>query len=613
GLKGPGRGRPVANGTALPQYIDIGKGLHRGGPAFLGPVYGPFQVSGDPSKPGFVVQNLESAGTATRLLDRQQMLRQLDRLTVERVSDVAGLEQLHAVDGFRQQAFDLLSGGAAARAFDFTREPTRLRERYGNHMAGQQCLLARRLVEAGAGVVAIRYSPDGRGDYDRSMIGWDDHAVHGNIFEVMRQRGPQVDQSVSALIEDLDDRGMTDEVLVVLVGEFGRTPRIHIHKGCPGREHWGPSGCAMLFGGGLEMGQVIGQTNDKGERPAERPLTYQDLLATIYQAMGVDSEHTFINHVGRPVPILPSGQPISELVGSRTRPGTARRGDGKPTSLKAPKRLPGSLAKTVRLAPGATNADLRAVGNLAQMESVTLEDTQVDDEGLGVIKACLGLRQLRLNGSQITDAGLAHLAGLEKLEELNLSFTRITAASLHQLKSLTRLRRLAFNGTPISLPDVGRLFIQQQGRPLTDALLAMGLADTDDNGNVVAVNVAGTSFGDEQLKQLGSEETLKELHIAATQVTDAGMEEVTRFSSLQRLFLAKCDVGDRAMQHVSRLEKLESLNIYGTKITSAALAHLARLEKLRILYITDIKLEATAVDRLKQKLPQLTVTDYTAV
>ena len=102
GLKGPGRSKPVANGSTLPQYIDIGKGLHRGGPAFLGPVYGPFQVSGDPSKPGFVVQNLESAGPATRLLDRQQMLRQLDRLTVERVSDVAGLEQLRAVDGFRR-------------------------------------------------------------------------------------------------------------------------------------------------------------------------------------------------------------------------------------------------------------------------------------------------------------------------------------------------------------------------------------------------------------------------------------------------------------------------------------------------------------------------------
>jgi hypothetical protein len=613
GLKGPGRSKPVANGSALPQYIDIGKGLHRGGPAFLGPVYGPFQVSGDPSKPGFVVQNLESAGSATRLLDRQQMLKQLDRLGVKQAVDVVGWEQLHAVDGFRQQALDLLSGGAAARAFDFTREPTSLRERYGNHLAGQQCLLARRLVEAGAGVVAIRYSPDGRGDYDRSMIGWDDHAVHGNIFEIMRQRGPQFDQSVSALIEDLDQRGLADEVLVVVVGEFGRTPRIHVHKGCPGREHWGPSGCALLFGGGLRMGQVIGQTNDKGERPAERPLTYQDLLATIYHAMGVDSQHTFINHAGRPVPILPSGQPIEELVGSRTEPDTDRSRSGKPTKIRSPIHLADSHGETIALPRGASNADLAAVGNLSQLESLSLEDTRIDDDGLEAIQVCRQLRQLKLNGTQITDAGMAHLAGLKELEDLNLSFTRITSASLQQLKSLTRLRQLSFNGTPITLADISRLFVQQQGRPLTDALLAMGLAVADDEGNLIAVNVAGTSFGDEQLKQLQSAETLKELQIAATQVTDAGMEEVARFPSLQRLFLAKCDVGDSAMQHVSRLNKLESLNIYGTKITSAALAHLASLEKLRILYITDIKLEAAAVDRLKQKLPQLTVTDYTPV
>ena len=613
GLKGPGRGKPLAGGTALPQYIDIGQGLHRGGPAFLGPVYGPFQVAGDPSKPGFVVQNLESAGTPTRFRNRQRILRELDRLTLARANDVTSFEQFQAVDGFRQQAFDLLSGGAAANAFDFTRESTALRERYGNHLAGQQCLLARRLVEAGAGVVAIRYSPDGRGDYDRSMIGWDDHAVHGNIFEVMRQRGPQVDQSVSALIEDLESRGLADEVLVVLVGEFGRTPRIHTHKGCPGREHWGPSGCALLFGGGLEMGQVIGKTNDKGERPTQRPLTYQDLLATIYHSMGVDHEHTFINHVGRPVPILPSGQPISELVGSDTRRDNVRRPQVTRTELQLVKGLPFPPAETLTLAPTATNGELRDVANLSQLETLTLADTQITDEGLALLKPCLGLRQLQLNGTQISDAGLIHLAGLKKLEELNVSFTRITAAGLDHLRALTRLRQLTFNGTPITLPEVGRLFVHQQRRPLTDALLAMGLAATDDHSNVVTVNVAGTSFGDEQFKQLDSERSLKELHLAATQVTDAGMKEVTRFSSLERLYLAKCDIGDRAMQHVSHLRQLESLNIYGTNITSAALEHLAKLKNLRVLYITDIKLEVAAVDRLQRAIPHLTLTQYIPV
>jgi uncharacterized protein (DUF1501 family) len=164
-------------------------------------------------------------------------------------------------------------------------------------------------------MVAIRFSPDGRGDYDRTMIGWDDHAVHGNIFEIMRHRGPQFDQSVSALIEDLEDRGLHDEVLVAVVGEFGRTPRVHVHKGCPGREHWGPAGCALLYGGGLKMGQVVGSTNAKGEHPHERPLTYQGLLATLYRAMGINPSHTFLNEAGRPVPILDSGEPIAELVG----------------------------------------------------------------------------------------------------------------------------------------------------------------------------------------------------------------------------------------------------------------------------------------------------------
>ncbi|RPI75407.1 MAG: DUF1501 domain-containing protein, partial [Planctomycetaceae bacterium] len=220
-----------------------------------------------------------------------------------------------ALGGFHQQAIDLLIGGGGARAFDFSREKPEVRERYGQHLSGQQCLLARRLVEAGVGMVAIRYSPDGRGDYDKTMIGWDDHAVHGNIFEIMRTRGPQFDQSVSALIEDLDERGMHDDVMVVLVGEFGRTPRIHVHKGCPGREHWGPAGCALVYGGGLQMGQIVGSTNDKGEHPKDRPLTYQSLLATIYRSLGINPQHTFINEAGRPVPILDSGEPIRELIG----------------------------------------------------------------------------------------------------------------------------------------------------------------------------------------------------------------------------------------------------------------------------------------------------------
>ncbi|RPI89268.1 MAG: DUF1501 domain-containing protein, partial [Planctomycetaceae bacterium] len=207
GMKGSQRATKPDR-DALPQYIDIGGGLHRGGPSFLGPVHSAFQVAGDPSKPGFVVQNMQSGGAAGKFQSRVALLNQLDRIDDQIDFDAAAFDQLQALGGFHQQAIDLLIGGGGARAFDFSREKPEVRERYGQHLSGQQCLLARRLVEAGVGMVAIRYSPDGRGDYDKTMIGWDDHAVHGNIFEIMRTRGPQFDQSVSALIEDLDERGM---------------------------------------------------------------------------------------------------------------------------------------------------------------------------------------------------------------------------------------------------------------------------------------------------------------------------------------------------------------------------------------------------------------------
>ena len=298
---------------SLPRYIDIGKGLHRGGPSYLGPVYGPFQIAGDPSKPDFQVQNLQITGATERLRKRIEIQRQLERMTTNDDLDLNG--QLRSIEQFQQQAIDLLTGsGAASRAFDLTREKRSVRERYGLHTAGQQLLLARRLVEAGVNVVAIRFCPDGRGDYEKTMIGWDDHAVHGNIFEIMKKRGPAFDQSLSALIEDLDERGLDDEVLVVLLGEFGRTPRVYVHKGCPGREHWGPAGCAMVYGGGLKMGQVIGSTNSKGERPKDRPMTSHSLLATIYHSLGVNTKHTIRNAIGQPVPILAKGEPIRELL-----------------------------------------------------------------------------------------------------------------------------------------------------------------------------------------------------------------------------------------------------------------------------------------------------------
>ena len=320
-------GKSLPGQGELPNYVGIGGqysiGLHRGGPAYLGPAAGAFEVAGDPSLPDFQVQNLRRSATRQQFSDRLQILRQLNLFghtgTPQAASPDVALDlrgQMSAIDRFQKQAFDLLSGsGQAARAFDLSRETRKTRERYGLNTAGQQALMARRLVEAGVRVTAIRFSPDGRGDGDRSGIGWDDHAVHGNIFQIMRRRGPQFDQAVSTLIEDLEERGLSDRVLVVLAGEFGRTPRVHNHKGCPGREHWGPAGNVLIYGGGLTMGQVIGATNAKGERPADRPLKPQDVLATIYHCLGINAAQTLINQVGRPVPILPNGTPISELIG----------------------------------------------------------------------------------------------------------------------------------------------------------------------------------------------------------------------------------------------------------------------------------------------------------
>ncbi len=303
-------------GTAtLPDYVALGSGLHRGGPSYLGPVHAPFRVEGDPSQPDFYVESFKQGSRAHAFGSRLNVLAALDAFGQLDLAALDASGHMAAVDRYQRQAIELLSGsGRVARAFDLSREKLTMRERYGFHTAGQQALLARRLVEAGVGVVAVRFSPDGRGDRDRSFIGWDDHAVHGNIFEIMRRRGPQFDQAVSTLIEDLGERGLDQDVLLVVAGEFGRTPRVSNFKGCPGREHWGPAGCALLYGGGLRMGQVIGATNANGEVPSERPLRTQDVLATIYHVLGIDTKHEFHNAAGRPIPLLPYGEPIKELI-----------------------------------------------------------------------------------------------------------------------------------------------------------------------------------------------------------------------------------------------------------------------------------------------------------
>jgi hypothetical protein len=231
------------------------------------------------------------------------------RRDIDRDGSLEGSDQL------RTAAIRMLTNPAMARAFDLTKEEPRLRDRYGRHLWGQSCLLARRLTEAGAGVVIIdALAPELS---SKLYFSWDDHAnaqPGWDMAKGMRWRAPFMDQALSALIEDVYDRGLDERTLIVACGEFGRTPRVSTANGCIGRDHWPDAMSALVCGGGLRLGQVIGSTTARGEYPKDRPLSPRDLLATIYQHLGVDYRHEFKDTGGRPIPILGDGEPIRELV-----------------------------------------------------------------------------------------------------------------------------------------------------------------------------------------------------------------------------------------------------------------------------------------------------------
>jgi len=289
------------------------------GAAHLGQAYVPFIVPGDPSSPTFEVKNLAvSDAMATRLEDRRTLLDGLDRLR----RDVDRSGAMEALDSFGAKAYALLTSPAARDAFDLSREAPEVRERYGNHSWGQRTLLARRLIEAGASFVSVivENPTPGRPLPFGTTYNWDCHAVNCHVFNDFRFRAPYYDQTVTALIEDIHERGLDRRVLIVATGEFGHTPRINYQVGTqtgvqqPGRDHWPRAMSVLVSGGGLRMGQVVGATNAKGEDPKERPLTPNDLWATIYRHLGIDPDHAFPDHTGRPLPILPFGEPIRELI-----------------------------------------------------------------------------------------------------------------------------------------------------------------------------------------------------------------------------------------------------------------------------------------------------------
>src|SRR5947209_357865 len=205
--------------------------------------------------------------------------------------------QARAVGEYQREAFNLMSSPAARRAFDIQAEPATLRDEYGRNSLGQSCLMARRLVEAGVRCVTIDHS------------NWD---THDNNFRTLREQLlPPLDAGLSALFRDLADRGLLDSTLVVVTGEFGRTPRINNNAG---RDHWGPAFTVLLGGGGIHGGRVVGASDARAERPAGNPHGPEDLAATIYHLLGIDPTEEFYTPEGRPVPIVSNGRVIRELL-----------------------------------------------------------------------------------------------------------------------------------------------------------------------------------------------------------------------------------------------------------------------------------------------------------
>ena len=276
----------------LPYVAVPPSGLHRDSAAYLGSAYGPLELYSTGRQ---WEMDLAPVVPPPRFEARRDLLAALDGYR----RDLDGSGRMDAMDAMSRQAFDLVSTGAAREAFDPAREPQAFRDRYGDHEWGKSCLLARRLIEAGTTFVTV------------SVGSWDQHgSAGGTILDKYREHAPQVDQAVSTLLTDLDDRGLLDETVVFLLGEFGRSPKVN---NTGGRDHWPQAMSVLTAGGGLRPGVVVGATGPKGERPVDRMLGPGDLLATVYGQLGVDWRREFPNRDGRPVRLLAEGTPIREL------------------------------------------------------------------------------------------------------------------------------------------------------------------------------------------------------------------------------------------------------------------------------------------------------------
>ncbi|MGE3314300.1 MAG: DUF1501 domain-containing protein [Planctomycetaceae bacterium] len=285
-----------SNVEGMPAYVAVPRKVAFGSASYAGAAYSPFITDVEPNAKNFRVRSLKLEGrmNAERLGGRRNLLASLDtfRRDVDLNGDLAGL------DAFYQEAVEMITSDRAAKAFDIEKEDPKLRDEYGRTSIGQNCLLARRLVEAGVTYVTCL-----------SGGGWDTHFK--NFNELKDVSLPRYDRAIATLLKDLHARGLDKRVLVMAFGEFGRTPRINKEAG---RDHWPGAMSVVMGGGGLKVGQMVGSTDSRAAFPATKPHTPGDVLSTMYHVMGIDPRHELRDHNGRPLPILSEGRPIADLV-----------------------------------------------------------------------------------------------------------------------------------------------------------------------------------------------------------------------------------------------------------------------------------------------------------
>lgn len=301
----PSMGSVVAKecsaGAALPGYFSMPQMSRSGGPNFLGAKYAPFVVSDDPNGKNFRVRDvsvpLDLLGD--RFDRRNELRRSIDRM--KRFNEEIAGDPVLATDEYYRQGIDLVTSTDAQAAFDISREKDEVRDAYGRNSFGQRALLARRLVEAGVPFITV---------YDG---GWDHHA---DLFGALDNRLPSWDQTVAALIEDLDQRGMLESTLVVALGEFGRTPKISTLSGQSkaGRDHWANAMSVLMAGGGTPGGTVVGATDRNGYSAVERVLSPENFVSTVYTKLGIDPNKILYTPQGRPSHLVSDPTPIAELM-----------------------------------------------------------------------------------------------------------------------------------------------------------------------------------------------------------------------------------------------------------------------------------------------------------